>query len=58
MQTSSNVAYGVYDCGWESWESISMKKSILIVLVNAQKNVKLTTKFMPINMELFYDVIF
>lgn len=53
---SEKFAVAVYDCGWERWEDLSMRKTLNIVLMMAQKNAKLTTGFKEISMEHFYDV--
>lgn len=55
--SKSLITNGVYDCGWEKWENLALKKSILIVLMNDEKGAKVTTKFSnPVSMALFYDV--
>lgn len=56
MNKSEKVADGVYNCGWETWEDITLKKSILIVLMNSQRGAKVTTKFKDVGMAFFYDV--
>ena len=54
---SEKVAFGVYDSGWECWESIPNKKKILIILINAQCWVQLSMyNFGAISMERFVDV--
>jgi hypothetical protein len=58
MTKSENLAEGVYDCGWEKWDDIAMKKSILIILSKAQRGAKITTKFKAVSMAFFYEVNF
>ena len=54
---SEKVAFGVYDSGWECWESIKNKKKILIILINAQCWVQLSMyNFGAISLEKFVDV--
>ncbi|CAG9801231.1 unnamed protein product [Chironomus riparius] len=42
MDTSSKIAYGVIECGWEGMTDNKMKKDLLFIMMRAQKKTKLT----------------
>ncbi|KAG5666901.1 hypothetical protein PVAND_014908 [Polypedilum vanderplanki] len=54
IDASESIAKVIYDCGWENWQNIKLKKLILIVLAKCQKPAKLRIwKFGNISMEQF-----
>lgn len=57
LTNSIEVTDGIYDCGWENFEDLKLKKMVLFMLTNSQDKVKLTmSSFGTISLSLFSDV--
>jgi 7tm Odorant receptor len=57
VNTSEQISHDIYDCGWESFKDIKLKKSVLFLLMRSQRPFKLTfMKFSDVNMEKFREV--
>lgn len=54
---SEKIADEIYNCGWENWQSIRLKKKVIIILNRAQKAAVLTIwKFGVISIGQFTNV--
>ncbi|KAG5673209.1 hypothetical protein PVAND_003275 [Polypedilum vanderplanki] len=54
VNANNRITTSIYDCGWENWTSLSLKKSILMILQKTQDPAKLTIwKFGSVSLELF-----
>ncbi|CRK97269.1 CLUMA_CG010665, isoform A [Clunio marinus] len=54
LDSSSDVASGVYECGWEEFKDKSLKKKLLLVMMRAQNSKKLTAMgFVDISLPTF-----
>ncbi|KAG5673194.1 hypothetical protein PVAND_003261 [Polypedilum vanderplanki] len=54
VNANNRIATSIYDCGWENWTSLSLKKSILMILRKSQDPATLTIwKFGSISLKLF-----
>lgn len=54
INASEKIADEVYNCGWENWQSIGLKKKLITVMQRAQKPAVLTIwKFGVISIEQF-----
>ncbi|KAG5666902.1 hypothetical protein PVAND_014909 [Polypedilum vanderplanki] len=58
IDASENVAKEIYNCGWENWKDLKMKKLLIVVIERSQKaeNLKIW-KFGNISMEQFTMVL-
>jgi 7tm Odorant receptor len=58
VNACERTQHEIYNCGWENFENIRLKKSILIILIRSQRPAKLTFMgFSDVNMEQFEAVI-
>ncbi|CRK97268.1 CLUMA_CG010664, isoform A [Clunio marinus] len=57
LDSSSDVASGVYECGWEEFKDKSLKKKLLLVMMRAQNSKKLTAMgYVDISLRTFTTV--
>ncbi|KAG5683294.1 hypothetical protein PVAND_012582 [Polypedilum vanderplanki] len=57
MNSSEQIIDSLYDCGWENWENLKLKKTILIIMQRSQKPAVLTIgKFGTVSVQQFTDV--
>lgn len=57
LNSNSIISEGIYDCGWENFESLKLKKMVLFSLQNSQRSENLTLmSFGVISLSLFTDV--
>ncbi|KAG5673090.1 hypothetical protein PVAND_003165 [Polypedilum vanderplanki] len=54
LNANNRITVAIYNCGWENWTSLSLKKSILMILEKSQDPATLTIwKFGSISLQLF-----
>ena len=41
MDSSEQLVEGIYDCGWEKLSDLKVKKSLILMMMKAQKMTKL-----------------
>lgn len=57
MNSSEQIVDSLYDCGWENWKSLNLKKTILIIMRRSQKPATLTIgKFGIVSIRQFTQV--
>ena len=59
MDSSESVTEGVFYCGWEEFDDITLKKHFILVIMRAQRIKRMTTMgFADISLETFTTVSF
>jgi 7tm Odorant receptor len=57
IDSSENLSFEIYNCGWEGFRDFKLKKLILLMLMRSQKPAKLSfMKFGDVKKEKFRDV--